>query len=229
MSSGNSSCSKEVGIMKQIFQNVMRRSEVCWNRKIDLAGVPLDSKTKENYKSLTRWMFPDKWETLNSLLTKACSKKMKLRSCDVGNFYLPPFSGDDAGFVPVFNLDADFSKELPEVNIRVALLSYDEETGRLRVFGCRFETPEPGSNHDFCHAQFTRDPLGFESREGEPCELMAEWSPENIPCILAPAKGPAALLVWMIVGIYGKKSSLLFSSMRFEQCYREPLRYLDAE
>jgi hypothetical protein len=154
---------------------------------------------------------------------------MKLNSQTVGNYYLPPFSGDDAEFVPVFNLEADFSGNFPEMNIRVALLAYDKETGKLRIFGCRFETPEPKSNHDFYHAQFTRDPLGIESKLEGGCDMTATWSPQHVPAMIAPAKGPAALLVWMIVGIYGKKSSLLFSTMGFDQSFKEPLRYLEPE
>jgi hypothetical protein len=222
-----SPCSKEIDAMRQILHTFVKVSEDCWNKRIDLCKEKLLPEALENREFLIKWLHPDKWEKLDSLITDACRKKTKLRAHDVGTFYLPPIVRYNREFIPVFNLEADFSNNAnPEVLIRVAMLTYDKQTAKLRVFGYRFETPHANSIHDFCHAQFTRDPLGWESKNSESCEMIAKWSPEHIPSMLAPARGPAGLLVWMIVGLYGKTAFSFFSTLNIDPCFKEPLRYL---
>ncbi|PVX25792.1 MAG: hypothetical protein CW716_07335 [Candidatus Bathyarchaeum sp.] len=161
------------------------------------------------------------------MINKACRNKKELATHDVGFLYFPPFNGDDQEFVPILNFKADFSGEIPQIFFRVAMLRYDLDSGKLRIFGLRFETPHPKSNHDYCHVQFTRDPLDMAtSNASESIEMIAAWSPQHVPCILAPAQGPASLLVWLIVGLYGKNVGSLFSARNFPKDYTEPLRYL---
>jgi len=219
--------SKEIDIFKQILQFMMKKSEYCWSRRIDISGEKLRSETYDNYRILIKRMSPSKWGNLDPLISKTCKSKVKLVATDVGHVYFPPFYGDDREFVPILTFEADFSGELPQFLFRIAMLAYNRDNWKLRVFGCRFETPHANSSHDYCHAQFTRDPLGMSaSGKSELIEMMADWSPENIPCILGPARGPASLLVWLIVDLYGKKSAPLFSIMNFDKVYKEPLRYL---
>jgi len=227
MSQEGGSGSKEIDVLRQILQFMMKKSKYCWRNRIDISGEKLRSETREDYRSLIKRMFPSKWGNLDPLIKKACKSKAKLAASDVGHVYFPPFYGDDREFVPVITFEADFSGELPQFLFRIAMLAYNRDNSKLRVFGCRFETPHANSNHDYCHAQFTRDPLDISaSGNSESVEMMVEWAPEHIPCILAPARGPASLLVWLIVDLYGKKSAPLFSTMKFDKAYKEPLRYL---
>lgn len=225
MPQNGGSGSKEIDVLRQILQFMMKKSEGCWRKGINISGEKLCSETNENYRSLINWMFPSRWRNLDSLIKETCKNKGKLAIRDVGHIYFPPFYGDDREFVPVLTFEADFSGELPKLNIRVAMLAYNKEEGKLRIFGCRFETPHADSNHEFYHAQYTRDPLDI-ANKGSSFEMVAEWSPEHIPCILAPAKGPASLFVWLIADLYGKKSLPLISSMNFDKVYKEPLNYL---
>lgn len=226
MSQNEGASNKEIDVMRQILQRMIKKSELCWRNGINISGETLFSGTAKTYESLIKRMYPCKWTALDLSIKKACKSKGKIASNDVGYVYFPPFYGDDREFVPVITFEADFSGEYPQFCFRVALLAYDKNW-RLRIFGFRFETPHPDSNHEFYHAQLTRDPLNIEARaKPEEIEMIAKWSPQHIPCILAPASGPASLLVWLIANLYGKKVLPLISTITFGKSYTEPLSYL---
>lgn len=203
---------------------MINKSKKCWDKSLDISNETLSDKAKANYKSLSKWLVPTRENILCSDLKNAYAKNQKFVH---ENIYFPPLSGDDSAFVPILTFEADFSKAPPEIAFRLGLLAHNDSAGKLRVFGCRFEVPNPKSNHNFCHRQFTRDPLGMETKLGAYLETVCEGFPQQIPCLLAPAKEAASLLVCLIIDLYGKKSVPLLTSMSsIPGCYKEPLSYI---
>lgn len=113
----------------------------------------------------------------------------------------PTDKGDS--LLPMVTISCDFSKNSPILRIRVGLCQILQDD-KLRVLGCRFETPEnDGSGrHDFYHLQLVRvlekgsDPLNKEDAE-------ISWPPDGQPSVPLDADSPMTLVIAFLVSVYG--------------------------
>ena len=133
--------------------------------------------------------------------------------------YLPPLKKDleDAGFVPIFSLCCNLSKDQSVVRFRVMLVSLDKnDKTTLNGIGFRMETPDGRDQntnttgnistgiHDFYHAQLIQQfcPKQFGNKLQTECP---SWLPDSQPSFPLPADCPVTLLLCLIVTIYGRK------------------------
>jgi hypothetical protein len=222
--SEESSKAKDLRTIESILRFLAKRSFDCWSSGRDLLRNPLDAKARDTFNYLCKLRPPTRLEQLNHLIKNEPSGGLRL---EVDNLYLPPFYDHDKQFVPILNLAADFSKPAvwPKLNLRIALMTINYEKGMIFVFGSRFEMPHEGSDHNYCHQQFTRKPLLQGSAEESCCEMTGEWLPEHLPCTLMPAKTPVEHMLCMLVSLYGLKARDLIIEMDIGGDYKKPLYY----
>ena len=133
--------------------------------------------------------------------------------------YLPPLKKDvkDAGFVPVFSLCCNLSRDQSVARFRVMLVSLDkDDKTTLNGIGFRMETPDGRNrnanmacddttgNHNFYHAQLIQQfsPKQFGNKLQTECP---SWLPNSQPSFPLPADCPVTLLLCLIGTIYGRK------------------------
>lgn len=109
----------------------------------------------------------------------------------------------DSGAQPVVHLKFDFSRNLPEIRIRLGLfIKRASENGN--AFGFRFESPEgtnaPGEGaHHYYHVQLIQ---GFK-RNSSFVYQCPEWLPVRDPALPLPATDSVSLLLCFIASLYG--------------------------
>jgi hypothetical protein len=128
----------------------------------------------------------------------------------------PPERGGNV--LPILTMEYDFTRSDPEIRIKVALYTLDEDSN-LRVLGLRFEAPEGKGDHNYYHVQFSKgfEPSqyfrGDESSEGESTDApFPVWLPVKEPTIPISAQNSAELLLCVLASLYGNNELSKFST-----------------
>jgi hypothetical protein len=184
---------KDLAIFIQVLQRMHRLQEKYWRAERDLNDTSLSKRVSNVYHSVTSAVcYPLKENELDT----------QLRDCGehiiINNLFLPPLDTDNQ-FIPIMCVDCDFTVIPPQMRLYVGMFR-TSRSGKPKVFGFRFETSHPDSNHDYCHGQFTRT---FAHRSEE-FSIFPKWIPERVPCILVPANDPISLFCVMLISFYGK-------------------------
>ncbi|MEW6128860.1 MAG: hypothetical protein AB1757_17615 [Acidobacteriota bacterium] len=137
----------------------------------------------------------------------------------------------DSGAQPVVHLKFDFSRNLPDVKIRLGLFKKQGDK-KGKAFGFRYESPE-GSNsqgsgtHHYYHVQLIR---GFK-RDSDFVYKCPKWLPLTDPALPLPATDSVSLLLCFIASLYGiAEVQSLFRQVEGVKDYFEahPFRPFDA-
>ena len=120
--------------------------------------------------------------------------------------YLPPLVPPLGGklrklqFAPVLTLRCNLDQECTGLELRVMLVSCGDDS-LLNGLGFRMEFGK--DNHGFYHAQLLRDfrTSGHE-RRGPPIGCL-QWLPETQPSFPLPARNSVALILTMLISLYG--------------------------
>jgi hypothetical protein len=114
-----------------------------------------------------------------------------------GAIHCRPVLKGSPALIPLVFARIDLSRELPDVQLRVALFDIDGDVEN--VVGWRFETPSRGDEgmHSYHHAQPITELLRGKSLSA------GQWYNETTPAFLLDAYSPATLILSMFVSLYG--------------------------
>jgi len=211
---------EDLRAIERILKFLIKSSKKCWWLDKSQFKVKWNEKAKDNFDYMVTRIPPTKPEELDDLIQHEPHDKRKL---EVKNLYLPPLPAFDKEFVPILQLEADFSQSAKaKLDLRVALVTLNDQM-KLCIFGYRFEMPHRNTDHDFYHGQFTRVPITIKNMESL-CEMVAEWTPQHIPCVITPARRPTDHLICMLIGLYGKQAQDLVTDVGAE--HKKVLQYL---
>ena len=107
------------------------------------------------------------------------------------------------GRLPILGISYDFGQiELPQICLRVGLMTLPDNEGPPGAIGFRFESPMGiGGTHDYYHAQifceFTRE-AGWPRLPNCP-----DWLSETTPAFKLDARNPVQLLATLVISLYG--------------------------
>lgn len=97
--------------------------------------------------------------------------------------------------VPLLSFKYDFTRSKPIVRLYLALFFMDKSD--IHAVGYRFETPEGEGVHDYYHAQWI-------SRFGrQDLPNCPSWIPKKQPALTLDAENCVALLICLLISIYG--------------------------
>ena len=152
---------------------------------------------------------PCKLEVLEDILRRSAEGRASLD--DMRQLvYLKPVRKDGAVTAPAFSLTCDFTHQLPEVRLRVALFRVHDVEGEhvLRAIAYRYEAPEArtkeeqsSSKHGYYHAQ----PSLRICNQALP---TMPWMPTEHPAFPLDAQCPVSLVFAMLVSLYGAKRAI---------------------
>ncbi|MBL8207562.1 MAG: hypothetical protein JNM09_25240 [Blastocatellia bacterium] len=110
----------------------------------------------------------------------------------------------DSKMQPMVHLKFDFSRNLPEIRIRLGLF-LKQSNGEQNSFGLRYESPE-GTDaegkgiHHYYHVQLIR---GFKKDKDFTIYQCPTWLPVTQPALPLPANDSVSLLLCFISSLYG--------------------------
>jgi hypothetical protein len=102
--------------------------------------------------------------------------------------------------LPVLNLVYDLPRDLAK--LQVALFTETRQHG-IRAFGYRFEPPEGPGRHNYWHAQPILQVRCHDESTIDLPGLKDGWRPTDTPAFPIDARSSIALLVALMVSIYG--------------------------
>jgi len=102
------------------------------------------------------------------------------------------------GIVPVFAFRYDLRADKTGLWLQLALFIPDGNS--LAAIGCRFEPPEGRGTHNYFHAQLFRD---FQGGANASLPACPPWLPTTQPAFPLKAHDPVALLICMVISLYG--------------------------
>jgi len=198
---------KTIGTLQQLFTALCKIQRSSW--------VKRNPAWKPSERALKAWtMLSEYWQPiieddLKSLLSPSKAvrenffKKRKV-------LYLPPLKKYPE-CVPALSLKYHLDKAKKSVGLRVMLIRFEEEEGKLYGFGFRLESPESESyedkkegSHDFYHAQLIRNfdkrPPALSPPINGPC-----WLPDEQLAFPLIADCPVTLSLCMLLSLYGQK------------------------
>jgi hypothetical protein len=156
-------------------------------------------KVRRTYDVLSQKYRPLGYDGLETLI----SGHTKVNLLDAAAFVHLESSKDVDWLVPVLSVKFDLARTPPEVRFRVAVFeaTETEQALELRAVGYRFESPEGNpSVHGYWHVQ----PIAAFDRSSNwqlPCVVPPMST--HLPAIALDATNVAALLVTVLVSIYG--------------------------
>lgn len=178
--------------IKNITLKLLSLSEYCWRNKVTFAMSPLDPSTFGTYVALQSYKNEVKTSEFLSM-TKSIGSRILVD--EESAIYLPPLD-DDPLFVPLLSMDID-SNEGPKANFRVDLYRLEDS---LNHIGFRFETPSiEGTKHVYYHVQPIEAATG---RVAANVRLTINV-PGKTPCIPIHADSPVALILSLVLSLYG--------------------------
>lgn len=160
---------------------------------------------------------PIREKEINTLF--ADSDELKVSFPKRAVLYLPPLERE-AEFLPVLSLCCDLSEAKTEVKARVMLIRGFQGLKPYGV-GFRLETPHGQGRHDYYHAQPVRD-LGW-----APAIECPSWLPVKEPSFPLLARSPVALMLCLMLSLYGLKYCWEFVSQYQVWNLEEAMRQLD--
>jgi hypothetical protein len=110
--------------------------------------------------------------------------------------FMPPVERG-TWMLPVVGIDYDLRGSLPWASIQLALFA-QPNGGDLKAYGMRFESPVGSGLHGYYHAQ----PVSCLFNDAG-LRFHEDWVPESQPAIPLGATNPVALLIAMLVSLYG--------------------------
>ena len=178
--------------MKNITLKLLTLSEFCWRNQKTFAMNPLDPAAFETYETLQSYKNEVKTADFRTM-TKSIGNQILVD--EESAIYLPPLD-DDPLFVPLLSMDID-SDEGPKANFRVDLYKLEDS---LHHMGFRFETPSlEGVKHKYYHVQPIEAAMGRVAAKVQRSVNV----PGKSPCIPIHADSPVALILSLILSLYG--------------------------
>ncbi|GID32674.1 hypothetical protein [Paractinoplanes brasiliensis] len=151
----------------------------------------------EGVRASAREILAAEYRPLEDRELEAILSKELIDTGERGAIFCRPVLKGTPVLLPLLCARIDLSGERPDAKFRVALFDIDDNVEN--VVGWRFETPSKGGDgmHNYHHAQ----PITGLIR-GRPFS-NAQWFNETTPAFLLDAHSPAALMIAMIVSLYG--------------------------
>lgn len=190
----------EMKALRKIIQQVHDFSTQHWKAYQGIDGDELNQQTRNAYNYLIGKYPPIESEELSHRLFESIKPRNLNLYLDGGSrFYLPPL-GEDPEFVASLSLECDLKIATMSIRVEMQRILDDSMCG----IGYRLElgTGEHGYYH-LTLASKRPNREGGENIMG--CPL---WLPTNIPRIPTSARNPVALLVSVLIGLYGLKGYL---------------------
>jgi len=206
---------KDLEVLCQVLRQLNRFSDRLWRQKKDLQGSSLTPSARSNYDRLIIAKYPTEDKDFEDIESNAS----KLGKIELGQFYMPPLEGNK-DFIPLLWVECDFKTSPPKAEFRVGMYRF-LSGGKPQCLGFRFEMHNTSSNHNYYHVQVTPRP-----HPEVDCDY-ADWIPDEIPCVLLPAKNAVSLVLCMLISFYGRRiSEQMISQMNIDKKYKEPLAFL---
>jgi hypothetical protein len=117
------------------------------------------------------------------------------RGNEKGYFWLPPMA-KASKFIAILYPEIDLNGGSYRLRIEMVTIGSDSGMTVEKAIEYRFESPGPGSIHDYHHAQLT----SVNSKDGVGAP---NWLPDGIPCMPVPARNPITGLFAAILSLYG--------------------------
>lgn len=130
---------------------------------------------------------------------------------------------------PVVSVAYDFSHDVPEIHLQVAIFSLDDQGKALRAIGFRFETPESTGDHNYYHSQLIthfRTPV-------DPSRAFCDyWLPTSYPAFVIDSTNVVTFFICVILSLYGRTSEADLLQSKFARelkKYHAALGWQDTE
>lgn len=187
----------EMKALRKIIREVHDFSTQHWKDYQDIDGFDLDTNTREGYDYLIGKCPPIESPELNHRLFESTrANNLSLYLNGGGRFYLPPLD-EDPEFVASLSL---------ECNLRTGTMSIRVEMQKMMgklMYGIGYRLELGRDEHAYYHFTLASQ---RPAREGGGGIIgCPPWLPTNIPRIPTSAKSPVALLVSVLISLYGLK------------------------
>ncbi len=193
----STSSRKDFDLMCQVLIKLSQFSKTRWRSGIENSSLP--KAAIDGYYHLVNQHSPISSEEVEKLVQEwKASKKMRFY---LNYLFLPPLQ-DNSEFIPILSLDYNFEPPYRHLSFRIEMHRLiTEQEAKIHCVGFRFEIGEPGSDHDYHHVQLTSRRRNWEGGQALPqCPV---WMPVKVPRIPMPVSDPVALILSVVVSLYG--------------------------
>jgi hypothetical protein len=180
----------KVGALCELLK-ALHRSHSRWSR--DPGADPRQRKLNEKVSKIPIRVIED-LQLEQLLRTALAGGSIDFLSGERYLFLKPP--EQEGALLPVLSLKSDFGRS--ELAIRMALFTFDEQDD-VAAIGFRFETPHGDGLHNYHHAQL----ITSFGKGMKPLPKVPSWLPVSQPALMMSAKTPFALLLGVLIGLYG--------------------------
>jgi len=209
---------KDLAIMRQLLEVLLRKSFRLWDEGKDMDKESLSDNAISNHQYMIESFPPIKLEKLEKIVGEAASNSLSLER----KIHLPPLNFDSE-FIPILSTTLDLDKSPPEISFRIEMYRYKSESGcKLQAIAFRFEGGHKDSLHDYYHVQLTTECHGTSLPD------CPKWIPQQIPCIpILMDSSVVSMLFCVLVSLYGKGFyPKIFRSVRIDDKYTNSLRHI---
>jgi len=198
---------KSVRTLYELFQILCREQNSTWLHPSP--GQEPPDHAYEIWGMLCGSWAPITEKELEELFSSSEKSKMINFSKRRKVLYLPLLQ-QDSKFVPVLTMQCDLGQACTDIKLRVMLVCRDE--GKLCGVGFRMDRGE--GLHSFYHAQLIRSLEPSPYAECGPSVECPHWLPETQPSFPVIADSSAALIICLLLSLYGIGGLTLVTEQR---------------